>query len=363
MKPDCNNCPLQAYWGEKNEFSPVDSIIRESRLLVLGDAPSKQAVTYNLPFAGPDGVALVKALGDHFWEKASFANVVACRYPNDNQKEFLAKLKKENRRRVKQGLHPMPTPATCCRPRLDTELSLHPLKLTLGSSAAKAVLPGNPSLGAIRGGPTQSSTGKVLPTFHPRHIIRNPQWAATFQSDIRKAFRFFSDKLLWEDPSTNFHPTPKELEAFFDRVKKLHKSERRVTYDVETDALEPLTAGLRCIGLGTDKEVFIVPLLSVSGETEFYTGRDLIEIKRVLSRFFSDGDILKVGHNAGYYDRIVIEQHLGVTPTPLLDTILLHKLARSEFPHGLAYVGSVETDVPAWKSEHTATTAQDARRT
>ena len=165
MKPDCNNCPLQVYWGERNEFSPVDSTIRESKLLVLGDAPSKQAVTYNLPFAGPDGAALVKALGDKAWERASFANVVACRYPNDNPKEFLAKLKKENRRRVKDGLAPMPTPAVCCRPRLDAELKLHPFKLTLGSSAAKAVLPGNPSLGAIRGGPTKTSAGSVLPTW------------------------------------------------------------------------------------------------------------------------------------------------------------------------------------------------------
>ena len=359
MKPDCNNCPLQVYWGERNEFAPVDSTIRESKLLVLGDAPSKQAVTYNLPFAGPDGATLAKALGDKAWERASFANVIACRYPNDNPKEFLAKLKKENRSRLKRGLPVMSTPATCCKPRLDADLASHPLKLTLGSSAAKAVLPRNPSLSAIRGGPTRTSAGKVLPTFHPRHVIRNPQWMETFKSDIAKAFRFFSGTLNWDDPETNFHPTAEELQEFFSRVKRRTKADRRVTYDVETDALEPLTAGLRCIGLGTDKEAFIVPLLSVSGETGFYTASELTDIKRVLVSFFEDKDILKVGHNAGYYDRIVIEQHLGVTPTPLLDTILLHKLARSEFPHGLAYIGSVETDVPAWKSEHTATTAQD----
>ena len=355
MRPDCHLCPLNSYWSERNEFSPVASILRDSPLIVVGDAPGKQSVTYNQPFSGPAGVELHRVLGAAIG-KASLTNVVACRYPNDKPKEFLARLKKENRKRVKAGGTAMLTPRQCCKPRLDAEMASHQFVITLGSEPAKAVLPGNPNIMAVRGGPSIVHRWKVLPTLHPRDVLRNPQWKLTLQSDVAKAFRFFSDRLKWNDPKVNFCPSAAELEDFFRRALK--HSPPMVTYDVETDSLEPLTTALRCIGLGNTEEVFIVPLLSIDGETQFYTAEDRLEIINVLRSFFTRPDLLKAGHNAGYYDRLVIEQHLGVTPTPLLDTILLHKLASSEFPHGLGYIGSVETDVPAWKSEHTATTAK-----
>ena len=73
---------------------------------------------------------------------------------------------------------------------------------------------------------------------------------------------------------------------------------------------------------------------------------------------FRDPELLVAGHNAGYFDRHVVEQHLGVTPTPLLDTLLLHKLAASEHRHTLGFIGSVYTDVPAWKADHAGVTAK-----
>jgi len=361
MKPHCHLCPLHSYWNERGEFAPVQSVRRGTSLLLLGDSPSKQAVTYNTPFVGPEGAELVKAVGRETMSKCGLTNVIACRYPNDKPKEFLARLKKDNRRRIRAGDTPMATPAQCCRPRLEGDLQDHKFIITLGAAAAKAVLPGNPSLSRVRGGPTKVATSKVLPTLHPREVLRNPLWRATFNSDVQKAMRFFGDRLRWTDPHTNYSPSVEDLKEFFSEIKRLPKNERVLTYDVETDALEPLTAGLRCVGIGTAHKVMIVPLLSISGELEFYSPQELPLIRQALRDVFIDEDILKVGHNAGYYDRIVIEQHLGVTPTPLLDTILLHKLARSEFPHGLGYIGSVETDVPSWKAAHTATSTQDDR--
>ena len=76
---------------------------------------------------------------------------------------------------------------------------------------------------------------------------------------------------------------------------------------------------------------------------------------------FEDHHWTKVGHNAGYFDRTVIEQHLGVTPEPLIDTLLLHKLAASEHRHRLGFVASMLLDVPAWKADHTGVTAQTDR--
>jgi len=53
----------------------------------------------------------------------------------------------------------------------------------------------------------------------------------------------------------------------------------------------------------------------------------------------------------------VIEQQLGVAPTPVLDTLLMHRLAEPELPHGLGFVGTRYTDVHAWKAGKIATHA------
>lgn len=357
MKPRCDECPLAAYWSERGEWTPVPSELHKTSTLIVGEFPSKQDTTYGRPFAGNNGVELLEALAQVGRKRkdVSWTNVCACRFPDDKPDDFLASLRKTNRNRKRTGKDIIPTPMECCRPRFQHELDNHQNIITLGSLAAKAVLPGNPSLGSIRGGPTVSDTKKVLPIHDASFITYRPEWRDIFRRDIAKAFRYFEDKLNWVSPRTFMEPTPEQL---LDFLEKCRKDRVPVAYDVETDSIEAMTAGLRCIGIGTPDTVYIVPFLTIGGEAQFYTGQVLAQMTSVLRWFFTDSDILKVGHNAGYYDRIVIEQHFQVTPTPLLDTILLHKLARSEYPHGLAHIGSVETDVPAWKSEHTATTAK-----
>ena len=357
MRPRCDLCPLRMHWENKGNWRIVDSEINEdTSILLIGDAPGKQETLFNRPFVGPAGVEAIGVLRDcgRVRHDVSWTNVCACRFPKDNDKEFLAILQKRNRARIKKGKEPIPTPMECCRPRLEAEIAQFPSIIPLGSMATKAVLPGNPSLSKVRGGPTVHLNRKVLPTFHPSFVRYKPIWRDIFRSDIAKAFRHFEEKLRWKDPRTVFTPTPAQLEAFLRHVEKTREP---VAYDVETDALEPLTAGLRCIGIGTPDIVLMVPFLSVDGTATFYEPQEELTIKKLMREFFLSERICKVGHNAGYYDRLVVEQHLGVTPTPLIDTILLHRLAESEYPHGLGYIGSVFTDVPAWKADRTATTA------
>ena len=99
--------------------------------------------------------------------------------------------------------------------------------------------------------------------------------------------------------------------------------------------------------------------LSIDGVSRFYSPEDEEVIKSLLREVFDERSKVRIcGHNAGYFDRLVVEQHLGVTPAPLVDTILLHKLGASEYRHSLGFVGSVLTDVPAWKADHAGVTAK-----
>ena len=323
-KPRCDVCPLKEYWEKKGAFAPVFGELNTSDTIIVGDAPGKQETVYNRPFVGPAAVLAVESVTacGKSRHTVAWTNVCACRFPNDSEKEFSARLKKRNRARKSRKQAPLPSPMECCRPRLEHELSKYSNIISFGSLAAKAVLPGNPSLSAVRGGPTSNKGFKILPTFHPAYAMHNMIWKPIFKQDLEKAFRHFAGKLNWKDPKRIFTPS---LDYLHDFIQRCRDNRKLVAYDVETDALESLTAGLRCIGLGTEEEVLLVPLLSIDGATKFYPPAEEKEIRRLLQGFFVDPSICKVGHNAGYYDRIVIEQHLGVTPTPLIDTILLHR--------------------------------------
>jgi len=357
-KAKCSSCPLRKYWQSEGRWQRVDFLHNDSDVLVLGDAPSKQASALSRAWADEHGVAMKEALESARVKahNVDYGYVVGCRWPKDNPKMFLQVLKKRNRRLKSQGRPLEMSPIEACRGHLEEELSRYDTVITCGPLATKAVLPGNPSLDAVRGGPTVVDSLKVLPTYHPYQLNSQPHLTPVLHSDVQKAIRHHRDRLNWEDPLVHYNPPPDLVEHFF---KRAEKNDWLLSYDVETDGIDALNADLRCIGIGTEDEVLMLGFLSIDGVSRFYSPEDEEEIKRLLREVFDERSKVRIcGHNAGYFDRLVVEQHLGVTPAPLVDTLLLHKLGASEFRHNLGFVGSVLTDVPAWKADHAGVTAK-----
>jgi DNA polymerase I-like protein with 3'-5' exonuclease and polymerase domains len=92
-----------------------------------------------------------------------------------------------------------------------------------------------------------------------------------------------------------------------------------------------------------------ISILSADGHSRFYSSEDEAEIKAILAAAFTDGRVW-VGHNAGSYDRMVIEHHLSVTPRPLVDTLFAARFRAPDLPKGLKTIGSVLTDVERWET-------------
>ena len=356
-KARCAECPLRKYHMNSGKFEPLDFVRNGSDVLVLGDAPSKQAAGMQRAWADRHGAEVAEALqaAGTSANDVDWGNLLGCRWPKDDPKTFLALLKKQNRRRIAKGKEPMISPTEACREHVAEELARYKTVIPMGSLATKEMYGTNPSLDDVRGGPSVLRGSRVLPTYHPDQLIAQPKLRTVFRSDIAKALRHHEEALRWVDPVVYYNPSPDRVQHFFARAKK---GKWMLTYDVETDDVEPLTAGLRCIGIGYHKEVVIIGFLSIDGVSRFYSPEDERRIKRLLQEVFRDPDVLVCGHNAGFFDRLVVEQHLGVTPEPLLDTILLHKLASSEHRHGLGFIGSVLTDVPAWKADHSGVEAK-----
>lgn len=352
----CDECPLK-----DAEYVPPEAN-DGADVIVIGSFPTDHEVRVKRPFVGPAGTEMTSVMKKAGWRRGHihWTSVSLCQPPENDMKKFVAKLNRknrkidtENRKRKKEGLPPlkkMSSPEECCAPRLKQELDKYDKWIVTGTEAAKACIHSSASIMDLRGSPTELERDgrrvQIMPILHPAMVQQAKRWTEVWQDDIKKAYKWFKSGLKWDAPKVYYHPTAADLERFL-----FNKDVPYYTYDVETDGIECLTCNLRCIGIGTPKEVVIVGYLSIDGVGRFYSEADQKVIDDVLKRFFMDESILKVGHNAGYYDRIVVEQYFGITPKPLLDTMLIHRLVASELPHKLGFLGSVYTEAPSWKTD------------
>ncbi len=385
----CDECPLGPNGTFRSgHWQPVAPELHDgATVIAVAEMPSHDEVGFGRPLSGRSGgewnLALLAAGKKR--SDVDLTHVVACSAGTDkNAWEKLTKaLDKENRRRLAQAQPLIPDPISCCRPRLLEETSRYENIITLGRAAANALTAKAQSVFALRGGPVwvdehyqalmqtplageqkpDGAVRKVFPTLHPGFVQKSPGWRATMVADLSKALRWFAGQLRWTEPVRYFNPTPDELRRFLSNI-----SAPFWAYDLETDGIEALTCQVRSIAIAHPDlnyegralregqiealrcGVVGLNILSGDGFTRFYSAEDEAEIHDILREFFLDPTKVKVGHNAGYYDRQVVEQWLGVTPKPIIDTLFAARFRAPDLPKGLKTVGSVLTDVDRWET-------------
>lgn len=358
----CDICPLKTCKvvpPDRGQISDLEKLAGTA-IAVVGEAPGEQEERQGRPFVGPSGDEMDRALrmGGIRRRSVHMTTVLLCRPPGNRLRDFLQQINRNNRAAEraakKDGREPpvpIPSPIDCCAPRLEREIEPFEKFITLGGKALLAVTGITASLMAVRGGLTsldatlRTPARQVMPTLQPSLVMKQQRWAHVFRSDIAKAGRWFRGQANWIPPRITYHPSPAQLRAF------LADRSRIYTFDLETNGIESLTAKIRCVGIGFEDEGVIVGILGRDGVTKFYPPHVEKEIIQILCEFFADTGITKAGHNAGYYDKIVLQQQWGVTAEPIIDTMLLHRSVESELPHGLAYVGSMYTEAPSWKTD------------
>jgi DNA polymerase len=359
---DCDRCPLKGHTVVPPEWSYTDleRLSPESMskyIAIVGEAPGEQEEKQGRPFIGPSGAELDRALRMAGIQRKNtlVTNVLLCRPPGNKLDLFLTSINKRNQEAAKSAKEkgekppePIPSPIECCRPRLQGELVGHRNVITLGKVAMRAVTGSEVSIMAVRGAvmtfPETEETEErlVMPTIHPAFVLRQQRWSHVFRNDIGKAARWFKGQVDWEPPAITYQPSPDQLREFLKKPEIL-------AFDLETDGIEPLTARIRCVGVGTGTEVYICGFLSKDGVSHFYAPDVEQEVKAVLIEWLADQRRFKTSWNGGSYDRTVLEQQWGVTVRSNIDGILIHRNVESELPHGLAYAASMYTTAPAWK--------------
>ena len=164
---DCQRCPL-APTRNKIVFGDGDP---NARLMFVGEGPGADEDEQGLPFVGRGGQLLnnmIAAMGLKR-EEVYIANIVKCRPPKN---------------RV-----PEPIEANTCTPFLFRQISvIRPqLIVALGATAATYLLGARSSLSSLRGRLHHALDTKLIVTYHPAFLLRDPTQKKEAWKDLQMA--------------------------------------------------------------------------------------------------------------------------------------------------------------------------------
>lgn len=150
----------------------------KAKVMVIGEGPGAEEDKQGLPFVGRAGQLLTDILKAIKFsrDEVYIGNIVKCRPP-------------ENRT-------PLPDEMETCLPYLLKQIDLikPQMILCLGLTAAKGLLKKKESLTKLRGQFFDYNGIKVMVTFHPAALLRNPNWKKDCWTDVQK-FRKLYDEL------------------------------------------------------------------------------------------------------------------------------------------------------------------------
>lgn len=163
---DCTRCPL--HQGRTNIVHTEGD--RRARLMFVGEAPGADEDSQARPFVGRAGQLLTKiieAIGLKR-EEVLIGNVNRCRPPANRP--------------------PTPEEASMCKPFLLREIAaVQPeVIVVLGNTAMKNLLDTRQGITKVRGEFQDYQGVKVMPTFHPAYLLRDPSKKKETWEDLKK---------------------------------------------------------------------------------------------------------------------------------------------------------------------------------
>jgi DNA polymerase len=176
----CRKCPL----GKSRLKAVFGTGAINADLMFIGEGPGYDEDHKGEPFIGRAGQLLTKIIEamNHTRETVYIANIVKCHPMIDpNSPE-----KRSNDR------PPSPEEIKTCIPYLDRQLEIIKPKIivTLGASSTKGLLNNEEPISKIRGKVKEYKGIKLLPTYHPAALLRNPNLKKSVWEDMKKVMRY-----------------------------------------------------------------------------------------------------------------------------------------------------------------------------
>ena len=163
---DCTRCRLCE--GRKNIVFGVGN--PNAQLMFIGEGPGRDEDIQGEPFVGRAGQLLTKIIEAMGMKRSDvyIGNVIKCRPP-------------ENRT-------PLPDEIATCIPFLHQQIdSIRPKAIVcLGAVAYKSLLQTEAPISRMRGQWQEYKGIKVMPTYHPAFLLRNPDAKRLVWEDMKK---------------------------------------------------------------------------------------------------------------------------------------------------------------------------------
>ncbi|MBU1701486.1 MAG: uracil-DNA glycosylase [Candidatus Eisenbacteria bacterium] len=146
-------------------------------LVFVGEAPGRDEDLQGVAFVGRAGQLLTKiieAMGLRR-EDVYICNVLKCRPPNNRD--------------------PQPEEVVACIPYLERQLEILKPRIicSLGRHSTYALLNRKDPIGKLRGRVFLYNGIKMVPTYHPAALLRNPDLKRTVWEDVQKVRRILDD--------------------------------------------------------------------------------------------------------------------------------------------------------------------------
>jgi uracil-DNA glycosylase family 4 len=164
---DCTRCKLCGLGRRQIVYGVGNS---RADLMFVGEAPGRDEDIQGIPFVGRAGQKLtqiIEAIGLKR-DDVYIANVIKCRPP-------------ENR-------NPEPDEVEACEQFLFRQIDVIGPKVivALGTFAARSLLKSDASISRLRGRVYDYRGAKLVPTFHPAYLLRNPSCRREVWEDMKK---------------------------------------------------------------------------------------------------------------------------------------------------------------------------------
>ena len=166
---NCLQCPLsetrtQVVFGSGNPGA---------RLMFIGEAPGFDEDKHGLPFVGAAGQLLTKIIEAMKLKREDvyIANCLKCRPPGNR--------------------NPLPSEIEACNPILTKQIEIIEPEIVcaLGKFAAQTLLSTTEPISRLRGKFHDFHGIKLMPTFHPAYLLRNPADKKLVWEDAQKIMR------------------------------------------------------------------------------------------------------------------------------------------------------------------------------
>jgi uracil-DNA glycosylase family 4 len=175
---DCKRCKLHQtrrtiVFGEGN---------KKSSLMFIGEGPGYDEDVQGRPFVGRAGQLLTKIIQSINLprEEVYITNIVKCRPP--------------------QNRNPEPDEIQSCHPFLMKQIRVIQPKIicALGTFSAQTLLKTDIKITALRGRFYDLEGIKVIPTYHPAFLLRNPERKRDVWEDMKKIAEWLSNNRIEE---------------------------------------------------------------------------------------------------------------------------------------------------------------------